>query len=270
MKRFALLLASAAFALPASAADIVYNEPMAPSPSYSDTSFSAAPVAQWTGAYAGVQAGGAFNTDSGPFTSTGSSFTGGDGNSDSGLIGGVHVGYDQQLDNILVGAVADINLVDAKSSSSFGITNAAGGVDRFSSSSDIDYIGTVRGKVGVAADRIAVYATGGLAYAKLDTSTSGPGQFVGSPTAGATPATYGVIASTDKDEVGYAVGAGVDYLAAQNLSFGVEYLYQDLGSANTTVTFAGTNAAAGQNFTSSSNTDLNFHTIQAKAAYRFN
>ncbi len=268
MKRIAILIASAAFALPAGAADIIYNEPMAPAPMDPVSFGTAAP--QWTGFYVGGQLGAAFNTDSGPFTSAGSSFAGGNEGSDSGLIGGVHVGYDHQIDNIILGAVGDLNLIDASSSSSFGLTNVNGGVDGFGSSSDIDYIGTVRGKVGVAADRLAVYATGGLAYASLDTSTSGPGQFVGSPTAGATPGAYGVVFSQDTDEVGYAVGAGVDYLAADNLSFGVEYLYHDLGSADTKVTFAGTGAAAGETYTASSNTDLDFHTVWAKASYRFN
>jgi outer membrane immunogenic protein len=270
MKRFALLLASVAIATPAMAADIIYNDPYAPAaPAMDPVSFETA-APQWTGAYVGGQAGAAFATDSGPFSSEGSSFVGSNDDSDAGFIGGAHVGYDHQINNIIVGAVADINYIKADSSSSFELENAAGGTDRFSTNSDIDYLGTVRGKVGVAADRIAVYATGGLAYASLDTETSGPGEFTGSPSESAPEGTYGVVYSQDNDEVGYAVGAGVDYLATDNISLGMEYLYHDLGSANTKVTYAGTGAAAGETRSVSSNTDLDFHTVWAKASYRFN
>ena len=55
MKRIAILVASAAFALPASAADIIYNEPMAPAP-MDPISFGTA-VPQWTGFYVGGQLG---------------------------------------------------------------------------------------------------------------------------------------------------------------------------------------------------------------------
>ncbi len=58
MKRLALLLASAALASPAFAADVVYEEPAAPMA-------IVAPVSNWTGLYLGVQGGGAFNPDNG-------------------------------------------------------------------------------------------------------------------------------------------------------------------------------------------------------------
>lgn len=120
MNRFALLLASTAFVTPALAADVVYEEPAAPV-------VALAPAYSWTGFYIGGQAGVAFNRDAGDvrytpgtgvFSST--AFTGGSDNSDdAAFIGGVHVGYDYQINNFIVGAVADINYIDASTTSTY-------------------------------------------------------------------------------------------------------------------------------------------------------
>lgn len=271
MKRFALLLASAAFATPAFAADVIWDEPAAPAaaPIVFDPGFT------WTGFYAGAQAGAAFNRDSGPFQAPNSTFSGGSNNGDSGFIGGVHVGYDWQFDNFVVGAVADINYIDASSVSTFPVAGAVGGVPGdfvFGATSDIDFVGTVRARAGLAADRFLVYATGGLAYASLDTSAVGPATFTATAATPAatnlTPGAYDVTYSNDNDDVGYAVGAGVDYLVTQNLSIGVEYLYTDLGSETSTVTFTPT--AGGAATTATTSNDLDFHTVWAKASFRFN
>ncbi|HEX2019695.1 MAG TPA: porin family protein, partial [Aurantimonas sp.] len=73
----------------------------------------------------------------------------------------------------------------------------------------------------------------------------------------------------DDADVGYSVGGGIDVMATQNISFGVEYLYTNLGSNDYSVTATNTNSDL--NFTTESNDDdLDFHTIWAKASYRFN
>ncbi len=84
-----------------------------------------APAYSWTGFYVGGQAGVAFNRDAGDVRynpNTGviqtTAFSGGSDNSDdAAFIGGVHVGYDYQINNFLIGAVADINYIDATSDS---------------------------------------------------------------------------------------------------------------------------------------------------------
>lgn len=260
MNRFAFLLASTAFVSPALAADVIYEEPMAPAPVVAfDPAFT------WTGFYVGGQAGVAFTSDSGPFSSTGSSFVGGGEDGDTAFIGGVHVGYDHQINNLIVGVVADINYIDAESFTSFTLPNSTGGLSTFGSVQEIDYVGTVRGKVGYAADRLAIYATGGLAYADVSNSFSGGGTFRNGQ-----GQLFNVGVSEDSDDIGYAVGGGVDYLVTQNLSLGVEYLYTDLGSSDLDVSYTPVTAGQGTSFSSSSNTDLDFHTVWAKASFRFN
>jgi outer membrane immunogenic protein len=261
MKRFALLLASVAFVTPALAADVIYEEPPAPAPVVEVAQYN------WSGFYVGAQAGVAFNRDSGAFSSD-STFTGGNEDGETGFIGGGHVGYDYQFaNNFVLGAVADLNYIDASSNASFDLASAApDGTSTFGVDSDINYVGTVRAKAGYAMDRFMVYATGGLAYADIDDKRRGDGTFVAPVAAGG--ASYAVSSSTDSDDVGYAVGAGFDVLATQNVSFGLEYLYTDLGKSRTTVNFD--NLGAGADFSATSRSDLDYHSVMAKASYRFN
>lgn len=253
MNRFAFLLATTAFVTPALAADIIYQEPVAAPMAY-QSGYT------WTGFYAGAQAGAAFNRESGLFSSTGSSFTGGNNDGTSGFIGGLHAGYDYQIDSFIIGAVADISYVNAKSEATytqFGQT--------FGAEQDIDFLGTVRAKAGVAADRVAVYATAGLAYASVSND------LIGSTAVTAGGQAYNVSLEEDSDNVGYAVGAGVDYLVTQNVSLGVEYLYTDLGKSEASVNYTpvGSTIPDGS-LTGRSDSDLDFHTVWAKASFRFN
>ena len=265
MKRLALLLAASAFVTPALAADVVYNEPPAPAPMVIE------PIAQtktWTGLYIGGQAGVAFgNSSNGANFDPGNNglFGGGSSGSDdnnAGFVGGGHIGYDYQLpNNIVVGAVADINYIDAQTNRTY-TTN---GGSTFASSSDVNYLGTVRGRVGYAFDSVLLYGSGGLAYAGVDNNSVMPSNAVGSQFAGYTFKDEG-----DDADIGYSVGGGVDVLATQNISFGVEYLYTNLGKNEQSIT--GTNAFGNKvSFSSDSNNDdLDFHTVMAKASYRFN
>ncbi|KHJ53889.1 hypothetical protein LA66_14990 [Aureimonas altamirensis] len=270
MRLPAILLAGAAFATPAYAADVIYDPAPAPAPVVFEPAFT------WTGFYAGAQAGAAFNTDSGLFDGD-TAFGGGSSDGDAGFIGGVHVGYDHQIDNFIIGAVADINYIDADAFSVFPLAGASSGVPgtfAFGAASEIDFVGTVRAKAGFTFDRFAVYATGGLAYASLDDSFTGPGTFTATaatPTGGGfvNGTTYAVSYAEDNDDVGFAVGAGVEYLVTQNFSLGVEYLYHDLGEQTSVVTFTPTAGAGGQVVATASR-DLDFHTVWAKASFRFN
>ncbi|SJZ80491.1 outer membrane protein [Consotaella salsifontis] len=238
MKRIALLLASTAFVTPAFAADIVMQEPPAPAPVY-----EAAPAYTWTGFYVGGQLGGAFGGDM--FDNSGD---------DASLIGGAHVGYDYQMDNFVFGGVIDISGLDASSRQTFDIdVNGDDVTDgSVSSKTDINFLATARLKAGFAWDRAMIYGTGGLAYANVDTSVGNSLYDAGYRVRG------------DDDDFGYVVGGGVDFLATKNISVGVEYLYTNLGSNDFDVDAPGVDA----DFSTSK--DLDFHTVWAKASYRFN
>lgn len=255
MKKLILAAPLALLATSAFAADPVYQEeaPMAVS------------VGDWTGFYAGVQLGGAFGGDAGilqlsPLTpGLQRAFAPGfNGDFDDSVIGGVHIGYDWQFGNVVVGALADFSATDVSDrQSGYSVTPAAYNIGR-----ELDYLGTLRARIGYApSDRFLGYVTGGLAYGDVDFTYSQPGS-------GATVQSI----TGGQDGVGYAVGAGAEMKATDKISIGLEYLYTNLGGNDYRVNLAGGpfGAIGGPGTTlTGSDGDFDFHTIQMKVSYRF-
>ncbi|MCA0279441.1 MAG: porin family protein [Proteobacteria bacterium] len=82
-----------------------------------------------------------------------------------GAFGGAQIGYNYQHSNLVFGAIADISAANIKSESV-----SIGDVGQFSVGSKVDWFGTVRGRFGIAQDRILFFGTGGLAYGHVKTS----------------------------------------------------------------------------------------------------
>ncbi len=186
MKKF-LLAGAASFLMlgAASAADL---------PSVEEPAFSpvpqAAPMFTWTGFYGGANLAYGF----GEFT------PGGLGLNDAwGFAGGLQLGYNYQINQVVVGAEADWSLAN--------IGDTAGGVE-----ATINNFGTIRGRVGIAADRFMPYITGGYAFANTEVRAAG-----GSDTA---------------FHNGWVVGAGVEYAWTNNITTKLEGLYADFDNEN--------------------------------------
>jgi len=95
---------------------------------------------------------------------------------------------------------------------------------RFQAKSSIDALATVRGRLGLAFDRLLIYGTGGLALGLVDVNTV--------DTLGAAIPPSGTPKNgEDKWRTGYVVGAGVEYAFWKNFSLKVEYQYYDLGKS---------------------------------------
>jgi opacity protein-like surface antigen len=169
---------------------------------------------------------------------------------DDSFAGGGHVGYNVALGggSFVLGVVGDLSYVDITKSA--GITN---GFDTIGVSRELDYLATVRLKAGVGLDRFLVYGTGGVAFGNVETT------IVNTP--------FGLTASEDDTRVGYAVGAGTDYAVTDNLILGLEYLYTNLGSTDAELVVPLGN---GSTLTTASDDDFDFHTVWAKASFRFN
>jgi len=197
-----ILLASVAlfgFAGVASAADLpVRSAPPAPI-------VAAAPIFTWTGFYAGVNAGAAFNANNNDGVVFGDTTFFGDSDDDASFIGGAQIGYNYQMGSFVVGLEGDLQWAD------FGSTTYAFGPAGVYTADSDDWFGTVRARAGVAFDRALIYATGGFAF-------------------------------TDNRN-GWVVGGGLEYAITNNLSAKVEGLYVNLDSDD--VTFAGTTFSTG-------------------------
>jgi high affinity Mn2+ porin len=172
------------------------------------------PLFDWTGFYIGAHAGYGRGTSSAllidplPATTATSSPFG-------GMIGGVQAGYNFQTPSgLLLGVEADLTFPNYLTSNSIvGLlaTPRSAVVEQW------DYVGTVRGRVGYAANHWLLYATGGLAYAGE--------RFVNTPPIGDEEKHLNV-------RLGWAAGAGVEYAFAPHWSLRLEYLYNRFEKAD--------------------------------------
>jgi len=154
------------------------------------------------------------------------------------FLGGAQAGYNFVISPLVVaGFEADIqgtSLSGTASTSTSVLTATTGGpatghfLTGIAVSRGLDYIGTVRGRLGATVTPdLLLYATGGLAYGRVKSSTA---IIQGSDVFGVPTNT--VAGSIADNRAGYTVGAGAEWKPAQKWSVKAEYLYYDLGSAN--------------------------------------
>jgi outer membrane immunogenic protein len=92
----------------------------------------------------------------------------------------------------------------------------------------LDWIGTVRGRLGATVTpSLLLYATGGLAYGRVKSSTA----ITQNSDIGGVPVNS-VAGNFSDIRAGYAVGGGAEWKPARKWSIKAEYLYYDLGSAH--------------------------------------
>ena len=176
--------------------------------------------------------------------------------SQDGFVGGGQIGYNQQIGGgflgggLVVGIEADAQYTD------FGRSRRDGGFNQVfidpnlrgatlqpdgstvlfangdrafldtGSSSSLEYFGTVRGRLGVAFDRVMVYGTGGFAYGQTEQQTGRRNGFDNG--------------NDDDFSLGYAVGGGVEFALPTNfnlfgssaVTFKIEGLYVNLEREN--------------------------------------
>ena len=127
------------------------------------------PSITWTGFYIGAHIGAAWD----------------DGNDvqivdDSAFLAGAHLGYNWQGPrNIVIGIEGDVSFLD-----------------------NVDYLATVRGRLGYAFGPRLLYVTGGAAFIGFDENLSG-----------------------DDSDTGWVGGLGIEHKLRENVSIGAEGLY---------------------------------------------
>ena len=198
----------------------------------------------WTGPYIGLFGGlavGEMGFDARQLQAEAPAETFGIDVTASGFLGGVQAGYDWQFNNIVVGALADI----AFTSYEAGVTASSNGVEVFHAESQLNYLGTVRGRVGHAWDRTLLYGHGGFAYGQTEQEITLGG---------------GTLFNGEQTRTGWTIGAGLEHALTDRISFGTEYAYVDLGSE--TVYSDVPNGLTIED-------DVSFHTLKAIVNFRF-
>jgi outer membrane immunogenic protein len=125
-------------------------------------------------------------------------------------MGGGYIGYLTQYGRLVFGAEIDISAMFLKGDDS----QFAGEVNAI----ELNYVGTIRGRLGYAFDNSLLYATGGFAYSDYTKKDETLGW------------------SQNDNLTGWTVGAGYEYALGENWSARVEYLYTDLGSVDSLLT----------------------------------
>jgi outer membrane immunogenic protein len=197
------------------------------------------PPFTWTGFYLGLNAGGIWGTGNkqatlynpyGVALLNNISYGGLGGNNLSGFIGGGQAGYNYQSGAAVFGVEADFDWTGlSKSRNVVGANffDFNGNTDWFSAHShaSMDWLGTLRGRVGFVAtpdNRLMFYGTGGLAYGG------------GSGNISVYDANNGWAWAGSKSDTrwGWTIGLGTEYAITNNITIKGEYLYYNLGTTN--------------------------------------
>lgn len=185
----------------------------------------AAPVMSWTGPYIGFNLGAAWNkaefSDLGvpgsvppvlygtvagandPFWSS----------NRAGFAGGGQLGYNYQINSFVFGIEGDFSGIANKASLTFTPPFNL----PISATADLNWMATVRGRLGLAFGQALVYGTGGVAFARF--SDAWGRTFAG-----------GRDFTRDETRNGWVAGGGFEYMITRNWTVRVEGLYADFGS----------------------------------------
>ena len=241
----------------------------------------------WTGGYVGVNVGfgggidhyntnlnGATTTTQGPdqygnYDQQTSPFSANasDGQRSNGVIGGAQVGFNYELGgcgclggfgggfgrNIVVGVEADFDgtgISSGSALSSFASGFPFGYAQNVAVNNQINYLGTVRGRLGYAFDRVLVYGTGGFAYANTTTSLNVPANNIST--------------TSSQFHTGYVFGAGVEVAVTNNVLLRAEYLRAELDEKTVS---SGAIPWTGFNYNVNERTDVNI--VRAGLDYKF-
>ena len=202
-------VAAIAFTSSAMAADLIVYEPAAP------IVYDTPAAGAWDGAYIGVFGGygsgevdhtGEF--DPGLFDEPGADLD------ISGWLIGLRAGADFTASpGFVLGVVGDIAWSDQSGEGTFDDLNF--GFDEAVVSYELDWQGSLRGRVGFDAGMFLPYLTGGLAFGHMNHTINidDDGDQSG-----------------DSTYIGFTVGGGVEVAVVENVSLNLEYRYTDYGS----------------------------------------
>ena len=187
----------------------------------------------WSGAYAGLQVGMVWGGNDGNF-----SYFSPDGFSGSpsfvangyGVLGGAHLGYNQQFDHWVLGLEGSLDVTDLQKEELVGWNDpggsgAGGSIDAHISS---NFQGSLRARAGYAWNRLLLYGTGGLAFANFNLQSNMGGLDL--------TGNYYFAAANDRTtwRLGWTLGLGAEYAITPHWSARAEYRYTDFGNITET------------------------------------
>jgi outer membrane immunogenic protein len=252
----------------------------------------AAPASDWTGFYVGLNAGGGWSPSSSdpyngllwpgfivfppqaPIITVIPAQIGtlaSAGGNRSGFVGGGQIGYNWQVRQFLFGLEADatgtsLNGSSASATRTFGppVLNVPVSQTVTANFGRVDWMASIRGRIGFTADRALFYVTGGGAAAGVGgtsvTVINGPG--IGLPAG-----TFSSPGSGSTTRWGWTLGGGIEWAFNRNWSVAGEYRHSDFGSQGVTLVIP--DGLGGILATGATNARLTVDQVTARLNYRF-
>jgi outer membrane immunogenic protein len=186
------------------------------------------PAYSWTGFYIGANAGGARDTRVDLQTTFGNvpAFFRHDIIGGSGWVAGGTVGANYQLGHYVVGVEGDWDAAHLSANSGSLLSGGAGCTTPLvDCRSNISSLGTLRGRLGLAFDRLLFYGTGGGAWGRVETDVIDTFGIGGLPA--------GTVLPMISNQTGWAAGGGVEWAAWGPMTVKAEFLHVDLGPVTT-------------------------------------
>src|SRR5262249_33610687 len=144
-------------------------------------------------------------------------------NSNNGVLGGLHLGYNFQTGGLVIGFETDVSWTGLDADGRF--TTKAPNFATWDIESELDMLGTVRARLGVVTGPLLVYGTAGFAWGRIDTKQA-TNWFPPAP-----PDVGGRTSGTNY-HFGWTAGFGTEWAFARSWSLKAEYLYVNLGEVD--------------------------------------
>jgi outer membrane immunogenic protein len=127
---------------------------------------------------------------------------------DTGSFGGFQAGYNFMRGNLMWGIETDFSLGDANPDGTCPFNGA------LNCEISVGPIATLRPRVGYATGNWLLYATGGIAGARVSVESNGA---------------FGQVDDVEDGVLGWTAGAGVEYLVSKDVGVKLEYRYMQFG-----------------------------------------
>ena len=194
----------------------------------------------WTGFYLGVNAGAAwhgndncpgyydYTSSTGVIGSRVSAFAPACNSDDTAFTAGFQGGFNWQMGAVVFGIEGDVNWIGNDNKHGFGACGYNGKYYTLDASPRSTMLGSLRGRLGWSFDRALLYMTGGAAFRN---STNGDSISVYSAASNGTLlATYAT--NSDRSNVGWSLGGGLEWAFTNNVSLKIEYLHSQFDRGN--------------------------------------
>jgi outer membrane immunogenic protein len=209
------------------------------------------PVYNWSGFYVGINGGWGFGNAKFSIPASSVSTTSfpdgfpavsGTATDNGGVVGGT-AGVNFQTGAFVFGAEGDWDYSAINTGTTLTICNVSG-----TCQTGNNWLATLRGRFGVAADRVLFYGTAGGAFVNMQTVVNG--------------------VTNTHDQAGWTAGAGIEWAFADNWTARVEYLFVDVGAGTINCSTAQCIAAYGAPIPVSASLTENL--IRAGVDFKFN